>query len=227
MFLFRRKKKEDEKEYIHSLTSMIEFTLLDPRAITKDIYTLINVAIKNGYYGVCVNPEKVYEARQYINNQAKVNTALISVVGFPLGINSIQTKVVEAKQVFSDGADEVDVVINISKAKEGDYGYIKNEMSRIVRIAKGKIVKAIIETCYLTREEIKQVCKACLKAKVDFIKTSTGYGVGGANAEDISTIREVVQGKCGIKASGGIKTKMQAEEMIRAGATRIGTSRVI
>ena len=96
-----------------------------------------------------------------------------------------------------------------------------------MRISKGRIVKAIIETCYLTRDEIKDVCKACEKAKVDFIKTSTGYGTGGATVDDVIFIKEIVKNKCAVKASGGIRTREQAEELIRAGATRIGTSRVI
>ena len=115
----------------------------------------------------------------------------------------------------------------IGKLKDGDYAHIKNELSRIVRISKGKIVKAIIETCYLTRDEIKSVCKVCEKAKVDFIKTSTGYGTAGARVEDVSLINETVRNKCMIKASGGIRTRAQAEELIRAGASRIGTSKVL
>ena len=152
---------------------------------------------------------------------------IIAVVGFPLGNHTIQTKVSEAKQALADGADELDVVINIGRAKEGDYNYIKNELSRIVRIARGKIVKAIIETCYLTREEIKDISKVCERAKVDYIKTSSGYGTGGANVEDVSLIFETVRNKLKIKASGGIRSRAQAEDLIRAGASRIGTSRAL
>ena len=226
--MFFWKKKKNSEEEMKTFPEMVEFTLLDPRAVSKDVHTLINIAVKNKYAGVCVNPVNVEEARDYIDNKLKVtNLALVSVVGFPLGASTIQTKVNEAKQALSDGADELDVVINIGKLKEGNFGYIKNELSRIVRIARGKVVKAIIETCYLTREEIKEVCKVCLKAKVDFIKTSTGYGTGGATVEDVLLIKEIVRDKCLIKASGGIRTKAQAEELIRAGATRIGTSRVL
>lgn len=224
--MFFKKKKQLDEEML-TIPERVEFTLLDPRAISKDIHTLINVAVKNNYYGVCVNPDKVIDARDYIDNKLKADLALVAVVGFPLGAHTIQTKVTEAKQAISDGADELDVVINIGRAKEGDFGYIKNELSRIVRISKGKIIKAIIETCYLTRDEIKSVCKACEKAKVDFVKTSTGYGTGGATVEDVMLIKETVKNKCGIKASGGIRTRAQAEELIRAGASRIGTSKVI
>lgn len=225
--LFKKRKKKQEILEQSSLKNMIDFTLLDPRAVSKDVQTLINVAIKNQYYSVCINPSNVYDARTYIDSSIRQDLALVSVVGFPLGASTLQTKVNEAKQALADGADELDVVINIAKVKENDYSYIKNELSRIVRIARGKVVKAIIETCYLTREEIKEVCKVCLKAKVDFIKTSTGYGTGGATVEDVLLIKEIVRDKCLIKASGGIRTKAQAEELIRAGATRIGTSRVL
>ena len=225
MWLGRRKKVEENVQ--SSLQNMIDFTLLDPRAVNKDIQTLVNIAIRNQYYAICVNPINVLDAKSFVLNSTRKDIKVVSVVGFPLGANTVQTKVAEAKQALSDGADELDVVINISRVKENDYGYIKNELSRIVRIARGKIVKAIIETCYLTREEIKEVCKVCLKAKVDFIKTSSGYGTGGATVDDVLLIKEVVKDKCYIKASGGIKTKAQAEELIRAGAQRIGTSRIL
>ena len=201
---FKRKKKVEEKVQ-SSLQDMIDFTLLDPRAVNKDIQTLVNIAIRNQYYAICVNPINVLDAKNFVLNSTRKDIKVVSVVGFPLGSNTVQTKVAEAKQALSDGADELDVVINIARVKENDYGYIKNELSRIVRIARGKIVKAIIETCYLTREEIKEVCKVCLKAKVDFIKTSSGYGTGGATVDDVLLIKEIVKDKCYIKASGGIK----------------------
>ena len=224
--MFRKNKSIIIKDEA-TILEMVDFTLLDPRAISKDIHTLINVAIKNKYYGVCVNPVNVKLASEYIKKTLNAELNIISVVGFPLGANTIKIKCLEAKQAVKDGADEIDFVINIAKIKEGDIIYLKQEISKIIRAAKGRIVKAIIETCYLTREEIKQVCKICEKAKVDFIKTSTGYGTAGANAEDVSYIRECVRGRVGIKASGGIKTREQAEELIRAGATRIGSSRTI
>ena len=139
--LFKRRKKQEE-EVVRTIPEMVELTLLDPRAVAKDIHTLINVAIKNNYYGVCINPTNVLEARDYLDNKVKSTMALVSVVGFPLGASTVQTKVTEAKQAISDGADELDVVINIGKLKEGDFSYIKNELSRIVRISKGRIVKA-------------------------------------------------------------------------------------
>ena len=220
---FKRKKKLFEQD-ISSAASVVELTLLDARATDRDICNLVNVAIKNKYFGVCVNSANVKNAKDYALAKSIENLNVVSVVGFPLGANSMQAKLFEAKQAISDGADEIDVVINIGKALDGDYDYVKNELSRIVRQSRGKIVKAIIETCYLNRDQIVALCKVCMKAKVDYIKTSTGYGTGGATPEIVRLIAETVQGKCGVKASGGIRTLAQAEELIRAGANRIGTS---
>ncbi len=217
-------KKVRETEEITNLQSVVEFTLLDPRATTKDIYACCNIAIKNHYHAVCVNGYNVRTASDYLAQKAITDVCVVAVVGFPLGANSLQVKLAEAKQAIADGAAEIDVVINIGAAKDGDYDYVKNELSRIVRSSRGRVVKAIIETCYFDRDEITKLCKACCKAKVDYIKTSTGYGVGGATPEVVTCIAESVGGRCGIKASGGIRTAKQAEELIRAGATRIGTS---
>lgn len=216
-------KKREEKQ-ITSVQSVVDYTLLDPRATEKDLADLCNIAIKNKYYGVCVNGYNVEFVKRYISRKAVDNLYVIAVVGFPLGANALNVKIAEAKQVISDGADEIDVVINIGKAKHGDWDYIKNELSRIVRISKGRIVKAIIETCYFDKEEIIKLSKICVKARVDYIKTSTGFGTGGATPEIVSCISNVVLNKCKIKASGGIRTAKQAEDMLRAGASRIGTS---
>lgn len=224
--MLKKKKKEETKD-LTTLSEMIEFTLLDPRAIKQDIQTLINVAVKNNYYGICINPVNVSYAKNYIDKTLNISLPIISVVGFPLGANTINSKVFETKQVLKAGADEIDVVLNIAKIKEGDYNYIRSELVHVLKAAKNMIVKAIIETCYLTRDEIKQVCKVCEKTKVDFIKTSTGYGTTGATVDDVILIKECVRGKVGIKASGGIRTKEQAEELVRAGATRLGSSKTI
>ncbi len=230
MFGLKRKKNADFDDIELSerdLNRYIDFTLLDPRAGDKDIENLCNIALKNKYFSVCVNPVNVDHARRYIDSRMSGTIKLVSVVGFPLGASSIETKVLEAKRAINDGADEIDVVICISKAKQGDFGYIKNELSRIVRASKGRIVKAIIETCYFNRDEIIKLCKVCVKAKVDFVKTSTGYGIGGATPEVVELLKQNVDGKCRVKASGGIRTRNDAFIMLRAGARRIGTSREI
>ena len=218
---FKRKKQEEQ---ITSVQSVVDYTLLDPRATEKDLADLCNIAIKNKYYGVCVNGHNIEFVKRYIAHKAVENLNIIAVVGFPLGACALNVKVAEAKQVLNDGADEIDVVINIGEAKQGNWDYIKNELSRIVRISRGKVVKAIIETCYFDKEEIIKLCKICLKAKVDYIKTSTGFGTGGATPEVVACISNATLNKCKIKASGGIRTAKQAEDLIRAGASRIGTS---
>lgn len=221
--MFFKKKSVAAKE-VTRLQDAVEYTLLDPRATAKDINNCCNIAIKNKYHAVCVNGCHVQDAFKYLSNKAVEDVGVVAVVGFPLGASTIQTKLAEAKEAIADGASEIDVVINIGAATEGDYDYVKNELSRIVRASRGRIVKAIIESCYFNREQIVQLCKACTKAKVDYIKTSTGFGTGGATPEVVSCIAAAVGNKCGIKASGGIRTVKQAEELIRAGATRIGTS---
>lgn len=230
MFGLKKKKKvdfEDVELSERDLNSYIDFTLLDPRAGHKDIENICNIAVKNKYYSVCVNPINVDHARRYIDSKMADTIKVVSVVGFPLGASAIETKVLETKKAINDGADEIDVVICISKAKQGDFGYIKNELSRIVRCARGKIVKAIIEACYFDRDEIVKLCKVCVKAKVDFVKTSTGFGIGGATPELVELIHSNVEGKCRVKAAGGIRSRADAFNMLRAGARRIGTSREI
>lgn len=210
-----------------NVNSMVDFTLLDARATYGDIEKLCDIAYKNQYYGVCVNPANVAYARGYISQNFGSSVKLITVIGFPLGANTTTIKVSESVQAIKDGADELDVVINIGKAKSGDFNYIKDELANIKKVAKKKIVKAIIETCYLDENEIIAVCKACVKAKIDFVKTSTGFGTGGATEDNISLIYKEVAGKCKIKASGGIRTREQAIKLINLGANRIGTSHVI
>ena len=217
-------KKKKEEEQITSIASVTDFTLLDPRATEKDLADCCNIAIKNKYYAVCVNSCNVEFVKKYLLQKTVDNINVVSVIGFPLGATHTSIKVAEAKQAISDGADELDVVINLGDLKNGDLDSIKNELHRIVRISKGRTVKAIIETCYLDKEEILKVCKVCLKAKVDYIKTSTGFGTGGATPEVIACIQTAVAGKCKIKASGGIRSLKQAEDLVRAGAARIGTS---
>jgi deoxyribose-phosphate aldolase len=217
-------KKKKEEPAVTDEKSIIDFTLLDPRATTKDIHNCCNIAIKNHYYGVCVNSCWVETVKRYLSQKAVDTIAVVSVVGFPLGASSMTAKLAEEKQAISDGADELDVVINIGNAKEGDYDYVRTELSRIVRASHGKVIKAIIETCYFDKEEIIKLVKVCAKAKVDYIKTSTGFGTGGATPEIVQLINETAGGKCKVKASGGIRTMAQVKDMVRAGASRIGTS---
>lgn len=211
----------------YDVNSMIDFTLLDARATKADIEKLCDIAYKNQYYAVCVNPCNVAFAKGYIVKNFEGNIKVATVIGFPLGANTTEVKCFETTEAIKNGADEVDVVINVGKVKEGDYAYVKNELSKIVKAAKKHVVKAILEICYLDENEIIKLCKVCVNSKVDYVKTSTGFGTGGATEDVIKLISGEVKGKCKIKASGGIRTREQAVNLINLGASRIGTSRIL
>lgn len=200
----------------------IDHTLLKADATEKDIKKLCKEAKEYEFFSVCVNPIHVKAAKKYLKNS---NIRVCTVIGFPLGANLTKTKLFEAKKAIADGADEIDVVMNIGKFKEKKYNYVGKELAKIVDMCNKKVlVKVIIETCYLTKEEIKYACELVYECGVDFVKTSTGYGTDGAKVEDVKLMREICKDKLKIKASGGIKTIKQVEEFILAGAERIGTS---
>ena len=215
------------KDGFLSVNRLVDFTLLDPRATINDIEKLCDIAYKNEYYSVCVNPCYVKFAKGYIASNLNDNLKVVSVVGFPLGANTIETKWAEAKSAIQDGADEIDVVINIGRAKSQDYDYVLMELKKICKAVKGHLVKAILETCYFDENEIVKLCKVAVKAGVDFVKTSTGYGIAGANEQVVSLMLKAVSGKCLVKASGGIRTREQAINFANLGVKRIGTSTVI
>ena len=192
------------------LNSLIDHTLLKPTATKQDIIKLCAEAKSYGFWSVCVNPVWVKLAR-------KQGVRVCSVIGFPLGANTLAIKIAEAKQAIADGADELDIVINQA-------GNILEEVRLAVKAAEGKIVKIIIETCYLTDKEKILAAKLVKAGGADFVKTSTGFGPAGATVEDIRLLRKIVGPDFGVKASGGVKTREQAEAMIKAGANRIGTS---
>ena len=219
------KNKNDVKDFCFE--SKIDFTLLDPRATNFDLEKLCDIAYKHSYYSVCVNPCNVFFVKGYINKKLNNSLKLVSVVGFPLGANSTESKIFEIKELIKNGVDEIDFVINIGKLKQGKIDYLKNELKKIRMVSKGKIIKAIIETCYLDKNEIIKIAKLCVQYKINFIKTSTGFGIGGATIDDVKLIYDVVKGNCKIKASGGIKNREQCLAFINAGADRIGTSHII
>lgn len=202
--------------------SYIDHTLLKADASEKDIKKLCKEAKEYDFFSVCVNPCFVKCARKHLKgSEVKVCT----VIGFPLGANTTKTKLFEAKRAIAEGADEIDVVFNIGKFKEKKYSYVGKELTKIVDLCKKKVVvKVIIETCYLTKEEIIEACKLVYECGVDYVKTSTGYGKDGAVLDDVKMMKEFCKDKLKIKASGGIKTLKQVEEFILAGAERIGTS---
>lgn len=218
--------KNNSNEIVN-LENLIDFTLLDPRATENDIEKLCDIAYKHSYYSVCVNPCNVSYAKGYINKNLNGKLKVVCVVGFPLGANSTNIKVAEAKEAICNGVDEIDVVINIGYLKQGKFDYIKNELKKLRKITKNIIIKAIIESCYLDKNEIVKISKICMQTKIDFIKTSTGFGTNGAELENIKLIYQTVKGVCKIKASGGIRNREQAIDFVNAGVDRIGTSHII
>lgn len=198
----------------------IDHTLLKAYATKDEIYELCMDAIKYDFKSVCVNPCFVSYAKELLKDS---NVLVCTVIGFPLGANTTKVKVFEAYDAITNGADEVDMVINISKAKEHDYKYIYEEIKAVKDHVGDHTLKVIIETCYLTEDEIKEVSLKVKEAKANFVKTSTGFGTAGATVENVKLIKSVVN-DFDIKASGGIKTKEDFLKMIEAGATRIGTS---
>ena len=202
-------------------SKFIDHTNLKQDASINDIKILCEEAIKFDFMSVCINPCFVKYAHDVLlDSEVKVCT----VIGFPLGANTTKTKVYETKQALKDGADEIDMVINVSALKDKKYDYVKNEISKIKKVCKNKILKVILETCLLTDEEIVKACELSLEAKADFVKTSTGFSKGGATVEAVALMRKTVGDKCGVKASGGVKTFEDMQKMIDAGASRIGTS---
>ena len=206
----------------NKLAKMIDHTLLKPEATMFDIINLCEEAKKYGFFSVCVNSSRVSLAHEILEGS---NVKICTVVGFPLGACNTISKKMEAKQSIIDGANEIDMVINIGMLKDRNLEYVYNDIKEIVEASKGKaLVKVIIETGLLTDNEKRTACILAKDAGADFIKTSTGFLGEGAKKEDIVLIRETVGNKMKIKASGGIKTYEDALEMIKSGADRIGTS---
>ncbi len=203
------------------LAPYIDHTLLKPEATIEDIMRLCHEAAEHRFAAVCVNPVYVALAAHLLAGTG-VKTA--TVVGFPLGATPTAVKVFETKTAIEAKADEIDMVMNIGAAKSGEWQAVIDDISQVVAAADGNPVKVIIETGLLTDDEKRQACQAILAAGAQFVKTSTGFGPGGATAQDIRLFKSEVGDKAGIKAAGGIRTREQAEAMIAAGATRIGTS---
>ena len=205
-----------------NLSRFIEHTNLSPTITIKDIDQLVAEAKQYNFLGVCVPPFWVKRAKREIGSDTIL---LVTVAGFPLGYNMTETKLDEMKRAIDNGADELDVVWNVSSFKTG-IPWTKIEIAKCSKLAHDhqKIVKVIIETAYLNQEEIVTATKICCDAGVDYVKTSTGFAPAGATVEHILLIKSATIPGVGIKASGGIKTKVQAIEMISAGASRIGTS---
>ena len=205
-----------------NMHKVIEHTLLRPDCTLSDIQKLCEEALQYQFYGVCIPPYYVREAARLLNEQAKV----ITVVGFPMGYSTIPAKVEEIKRAIDEEADEIDMVVNICAVKSANWNYVKSEIDSTSRAVsmRGKVMKLIIETGLLTKEEMKFVIKIAEDNDVDFIKTSTGYNADGATIDVVKFLRESLSAKTKIKASGGIKTFEMADRLIKAGADRIGSS---
>src|ERR1044071_7702068 len=212
-----------ESEAARTVARYIDHTLLKPDATRDEILTLCEEGARFGFASVCINPTWVREAACALRGSG-VKTC--TVIGFPLGANSPDVKAYEARRAIFDGATELDMVINIGALKSGDDQLVLRDIAAVVEVAHefDYICKVIIETALLTEDEKVRACMLSKQAGADFVKTSTGFSKGGATAADIALMRRVVGGQMGVKASGGVKDLQQAQEMIRAGATRIGAS---
>ncbi|MEC1476744.1 deoxyribose-phosphate aldolase [Bacillus haynesii] len=204
------------------IARMIDHTVLKPDTVKSEIEALCKEAQEYGFASVCVNPCWVKLCAELLkDSEVKVCT----VIGFPLGAASPETKAFETKQAIADGAGEVDMVINIGALKDRDTGTVEHDIRAVTDAADGKaLVKVIIETSLLTDEEKRLACELAVKAGADFVKTSTGFSGGGATVQDIKLMRDAVGPDIGVKASGGVRDKESALAMIEAGATRIGAS---
>ncbi len=208
---------------IKEILSRVDHTLLAVDATSADIKALCDDAVNYGCASVCIPPSFVKEVKEYVGDKIAVCT----VIGFPNGYNSTAVKCFEAQAAVNDGADEIDMVTNIGRVKDGKYDDILDEINAVKKACKDKLLKVIIETCLLTTEEKVRMCEAVSLSEADFIKTSTGFSTGGATKEDISLFAEHCRKSLKIKAAGGISSLEDAEEFIMLGADRLGTSRIV
>ena len=203
------------------LNKYIDHTILKATASSADVQKLCEEAIEHEFYSVCVNGCYVADAKHLLQG---TDVKVAAVVGFPLGAMTTASKVFEAKEAIENGASEIDMVINVAKLKDGEFDYVENEIRLIKEAIGNNVLKVIIETCYLTDEEKVKACELSLVAKVDFVKTSTGFGTGGATYEDVKLMKSVVGDNAKVKASGGVRDKETAQKYVDLGAERLGTS---
>lgn len=203
------------------LNKYIDHTLLKPDASQEQIETLIEEAKKYDFASVCVNPTWVNFAAQALK---ATDVKVCTVIGFPLGANTPELKAFETSDAIQNGANEIDMVINIGALKSRNFDFVERDIRAVVEAAKGTLVKVIIETCLLTDDEKVKACQIAQKAGADFVKTSTGFSTGGATVEDVALMRKTVGPDMGVKASGGARSYEDALAFIKAGATRIGAS---
>lgn len=213
---------------MENLNKYIEHTLLKQDATQAELIKLLDEAVEHKFLGICVNPTNIKFAKEYLGNSTNgSNVKTVTVVGFPLGANKPEVKAYETTLAIEDGADEIDMVINVSLLKDKNFQAAQKDIETVKAACKDKALKVILETDLLTTEEIENACKLCVNAKADFVKTSTGFvknGVG-AKVEDVALMHKIVSPHgLQVKASAGIRDKQKAIDMIKAGATRLGTS---
>lgn len=201
-----------------------DHTILKPDADKERVQAVIQEAIDNQFASVCVNQ---YRTKMVADALKETGIKTCTVVGFPLGAVDTEVKVFETQRAIADGADEIDMVINIGALKDKEYDYVLYDIQSVKEACGDRVLKVIIETCFLEDAEKKKACELAMQAGADFVKTSTGFGSGGAKAEDVRLMKQIVGDKLQVKASGGIRDFETAKSMIDAGATRLGTSAII
>lgn len=205
------------------LLARVDHTLLKPEATWPDIQKICDEAKENHTASICINSCYVRQAVEYLQGAVPVCT----VIGFPLGAMDTASKVFEAKTAIENGAAEVDMVINVGRMKNGEYEAVGREIAAVKKAVGKRLLKVIIEACLLTDEEKERLCDIVPQSGADFIKTSTGFGAGGATFADVELFRRCVRGRCAIKAAGGISTRQDMEHFLDLGAQRLGTSRAV
>ena len=200
---------------------MIDHTVLKADTPLETVKRICDEAMEYGFASVCINPCHVAYCADYLKD-SDVNVC--TVIGFPLGANTSAVKAFETKDAIANGADEIDMVMNIGALKDKNYDLVRDDVKAVVEAANGTLVKVILETCLLTEDEIKKACELCVEAKADYVKTSTGFSTRGATIEDVRIMKEADHGKAKVKAAGGVRTPEDMVKIVAAGADRIGTS---
>lgn len=208
---------------IKTILSAVDHTLLSPSSTWEEIKQICDDGISFGTASVCIPPSFVERAKAYVGNRLKICT----VIGFPCGYSTTAVKCFEAADAVKNGADEIDMVINIGRLRDGDYAFLEDEIKAVKAACDGRLLKVIIETCLLSDEEKIEMCRIVSRAGADYIKTSTGFSTGGATREDVALFAKYVDPKLKIKAAGGISSLEDAEDFISLGAERLGTSRIV
>ena len=208
---------------IRQLLAAVDHTVLDPDADWQAIKRACDEAVRYGTASVCIPPSYVARASEYVDGA----THICTVIGFPNGYNTEQTKIFETRDAVRNGADEIDMVINIGRLKSADTLYVLDEIRAVRAACEGRILKVIVETCLLTETEKSAVCELVACSGADYIKTSTGFSHRGATKEDVAAFVRISAGRIRVKAAGGIRTLKDAEDFLRLGASRLGTSRIV